>query len=97
VLSESLQGSAEGEDLGWHPVDEIHNIGYCINPIMLRDMGTNEKSSSSFKNMSVFTFCHTILLWSTQASSLMENTIVLKEIVLKETQEFRVKIFSTIV
>jgi len=92
VLSESLQGSAEEEDLGWHPVDEIHSIGYCIKLIMLRDMGTNEKSSSSFKNMHVFTFCHTILLWSARASSLMENTIVLKE-----TQEFRVKIFSTII
>jgi hypothetical protein len=92
VLSESLQGSVEGEDLGWHPVDEIHNIGYCINPIMLRDMGTNEKSSSSFKNMPVFAFCDTILLCSARASSLIENNIVLKE-----TQKFRVKIFSTIV
>jgi hypothetical protein len=92
VLSESLLGSVEGEDLGWQLVDEIHNIGYCINPIMLRYIGTNEKGSSSFKNMLVFTFCHTILLWSARASSLMENTIVLNE-----TQEFRVKIFSTIV
>jgi hypothetical protein len=78
--------------LGWHPVDEIHNIGHDINPIMLRDMGTNEKSSSNFKDMPIFAFYHTILLWSARASSLMENTIVFKE-----TQEFRVKIFSTIV
>ena len=62
MLSESLQGSAEGEDLGWHPVNEIHSIGHGINPIMLRDLGTNEKSSSSFKDMLIFSFWHTILL-----------------------------------
>jgi hypothetical protein len=67
-------------------------IGHDFHPIILRYMGTNKKSSNSFKDIPVFMFCHTILLRSAWTSSLMENTIILKEI-----QDFRVKVFSAIV
>uniref|UniRef100_A0A803R8S8 Uncharacterized protein n=1 Tax=Cannabis sativa TaxID=3483 RepID=A0A803R8S8_CANSA len=60
---------------GWHAINKKACRGNCIGPKRFRDFHLKQESTCSFKKMSVFTFCNTILRCRINTRSFMKHAI----------------------
>ena len=65
---------------GGHAIYKMSCSSQCLNPKKGRNQGFKEKGTGDVKEMSIFPFSDSILLWSLRASSLGNNVFVLQKL-----------------